>query len=404
MKRVRSETASLPLLSPPSCIEKGVVPASVTMLIAADAQCAVTEGARVAVGFPLCNRPDPGTFASVSGTVRRILPWDAGERGRFTAIIIERGGEDGGHQLFKPVNDPLSLEAADLREMVRLAGFRFPDDSMPVLFSALDEDVDRVVNRYLMEKEFDGIIGGLRLLRHICGSRMPVVALDAALTSDKCRQCAQFGTVISVPGRYPDSTTRQIIRRYPELFPDGHAAVIDSKRLLDFAATLSCGRAPTNMHVSLRIGRRGRIRFFDIPIGTSVGDVLATADGTFTDGMMAVMGGEMTGIAADSCAQPVVDGCDSLLVLPQDETVVSENNPCVNCGRCIDVCPERLRVDLICKNVEFSREKDAVRLGIHQCTHCGLCSAACVVHRPLGHLLAFGKTAYTRVTRQEGAA
>ena len=136
----------------------------------------------------------------------------------------------------------------------------------------------------------------------------------------------------------------------------------------------------------------------------NVGDLLSLANHSISDGAMVVIGGEMTGFAADNLQQPLVTGCDSVLVLPPGEAAAHENTPCVSCGRCVQTCPEGLRVDLIGKNVEFSREKEAVRLGIHQCIDCGLCTAACIVNRPLGHLLAFGKSAFSRETDRKGAA
>ena len=101
---------SLPLLPVPAGIEIVRAPAAVTILLADDAQCTAAQGTRVAKGSPLSVRPDPGSFASVQGMVRRRLPWDGAARGRFTAVIIDHVLDDSApYRLFDPVNDPLSL-------------------------------------------------------------------------------------------------------------------------------------------------------------------------------------------------------------------------------------------------------------------------------------------------------
>jgi electron transport complex protein RnfC len=57
--------------------------------------------------------------------------------------------------------------------------------------------------------------------------------------------------------------------------------------------------------------------------------------------------------------------------------------PCVNCGRCIDICPVDLQVQLIGRYAEFELFEPTAELGIDQCFECGLCAAVCTARRPL---------------------
>jgi len=393
-----------PLLPVPAAEEVVDAPETVTQLLPPGTECTVAAGSRVKTGEPLCRMPGHGSFASLSGTVRRIMPWDGGPRGQFVAVIIARKAADENHRLFDPVEEATALSSQQLRERCAQAGFHFPDDQGPLLFTALDEDVDRVANRWCVEKEFDRVVSGLKILRHLCGNRRIVVALPASMPEERKKACSPFGEIVAVPARYPDAAVSLIIRRHFALKSSGSVAVIDSKRLLALAASLSTGSAVTTMHVSLRIGRRGQVRLFQTPVGMRVADLLFRCNVAVSDGMQLILGGEMTGSAADSAAQPLTPDSDALLVLPPHEVVLSENSPCVNCGRCHRVCPVNLRVDLIGKYVEFSRNGEAVRLGIERCIDCGLCTAACIVRRPLAHLLAFGKGALPRQRSGGGAA
>ncbi|MBN1307014.1 MAG: 4Fe-4S dicluster domain-containing protein [Chitinispirillaceae bacterium] len=401
MKGVRS---SIPLLPVPAAAEVVDTTESVTQLLPPGAECTVAAGSRVKRGEPLCRMPLHGSFASLSGTVRRIMPWNGGPRGRFLAVIIAREPDNGRHRLFDPVKEATALSPAQLRDQCGRAGFLFPDDQEPLLFTALDEDVDRVANRWCMEKEFGRVVSALKMLRHLCGNRKIVIALPASMPRERKKACSPFGEVFPVPDRYPDATVGLIICRHPVLKSAGRVVVIDNKRLLSLAASLATGSAATTMHVAVRIGRKGQVRLFQVLVGMSIAELLSRCNVAVSDGMQLILGGEMNGAAADGPHQPLSPETDALLVLPPRDAILSENTSCVNCGRCHRVCPVNLRVDLIGKCVEFSRPKEALRLGIERCIDCGLCTAACIVRRPLAHLLAYGKNAFPRQRSAAGGA
>ena len=378
----------------PAGVEIVEAPDTVTQLLPPAAELLVAAGDSVVAGASLCRLPGHGMFASISGRVRRIMPWDGGPRGGFIAVIIDRKAAEGSRQLFDPIRDATAFSADTVRERSSQAGFSFPGDNRPLLFTALDEDIDRVTNRWFVEKEFERVIAGLKVLRHLCGDRTIVIALPASMTEEKRNRCLPFGEVIVVPCEYPDTLSDLIIRNHPVLGHSHRVAVIDCKRLLELSATLSTGRVVTTMHVSLRIGRKGQVRLFQVAVGMSIGQLLSLCKVTVTKGMQIILGGEMSGASADGVHQPLTPDTNSILVLPPHEVVKSENRPCVNCGRCHRICPVRLRVDLIGKNVEFSLGKEAVRLGIDRCIDCGLCTSVCIVRRPMAHLMAFGKSAF----------
>jgi Na+-translocating ferredoxin:NAD+ oxidoreductase subunit C len=394
--------AHIPLLQVPAGSEIVSSPETVTQLLPVNTECSVVAGDALTIGSPLCRRPAYGSFASVTGVVRRVMPWNGGPRGGFVAVVIARGATGKHYQLFDPVVDPTAFSPELLRERCAQCGFHFSDDGRPLLFSALDEDVDRVTNRWCAEKQFDRIVSGMKMLRHLYGNREIVIALPASLPEEKRVRCAPFGKVIAVPCQYPDTVSTLIVRRHPAFKAAAKVAVIDAKRLLALVTSLSTGRAETTMMVSLRIGRKGQVRLYQVPMGMSVGQLMSGCCVAITDGMQIIIGGEMTGAAVDNNTQPLTPENDSVLILPRHEVVMSENTPCVNCGRCLNVCPVKLRVDLIGKSVEFSRGNEAARLGIDQCIDCGLCSAACIVRRPLAHLLAFGKGAFIQPKKNSG--
>jgi electron transport complex protein RnfC len=380
-----------PLLAVPAGVESVLPSGHVTMLLPDNGEVAVTEGSRVVRGEPLCREPHTGTFASVCGTVERIMPWEGGPRGWFTAVIIAVEPSDEYATLAEPVGDFHAADPVQLREMADLFGFHIPMGKGPVLFTALDEDIDRVSNRWCLEKEFDRIVAGLWLLKKLCSNRKIIIAVPRSLTVEHAKRCAEYGECVTVQERFPDTMSELVIRRHPLLRCSEMVPVVDARRLVSIVMSLQTGRAQTEMLVSVRVGRTGLVRLFQVPVGMPVSDlpVFTSLENEAVTEM--VLGGEMTGVALDSAGQPFVPGHDALLVVQDHDIAAGENVSCVNCGRCFRVCPVGLRVDLIAKNIEFRKIGEAARLGLALCVDCGMCSAVCIVRRPLAHFCAFGK-------------
>ena len=57
--------------------------------------------------------------------------------------------------------------------------------------------------------------------------------------------------------------------------------------------------------------------------------------------------------------------------------------PCINCGACADVCPERLQPHALLRLLDAAQLDAAARLGLDACTACGLCDPVCPSRIPL---------------------
>ena len=75
--------------------------------------------------------------------------------------------------------------------------------------------------------------------------------------------------------------------------------------------------------------------------------------------------------------------------LPTDDVVVSSDlnsvvvkqnkfirsQECINCGRCVELCPVKIYPSLIFKNID--NIKKLKKLNVTNCINCGLCSYIC---------------------------
>ena len=271
-----------------------------------------------------------------------------------------------------------------------MLGQKLPPLDARLLVMLVDEDVGAVTNRWLAEKDFSRVKTGLLLLRRIYGIEPLLIAVPASLSSERKGTLELFGRVLPVMERYPQVRAEMVLRDN-RTEAAGPTFVIDAARVVAAGEAVADGAAVTTMQVSLRYGKKAQTRLFQVPVGMRVGDLLASCGIPVGAGTMVVLGGDMCGVAADSLGQPLMPGSSTVAVYDDRETAVPETESCVNCGRCYRNCPARLRVDLLGRAVEFTKDDELARLGILQCIDCGVCAAVCMVRRPLAHLMAYGK-------------
>ncbi len=130
-------------------------------------------------------------------------------------------------------------------------------------------------------------------------------------------------------------------------------------------------------------------------LGSLAEDLLKSGKGLLREPQKLVVGGPMTGIAQSDALFPVSVSTSSLLALPKEVAVDHSAQPCIRCGKCVEVCPEKISPALI--SIAWENEDfDAVKLfGAEKCSECGNCAYVCPSHRPLTEWLQQIKTVFT---------
>ncbi|MDL2313735.1 4Fe-4S dicluster domain-containing protein [Desulfovibrio sp. OttesenSCG-928-C14] len=117
--------------------------------------------------------------------------------------------------------------------------------------------------------------------------------------------------------------------------------------------------------------------------GTSVRDLLAHAGRYPQEGDYVILGGYMRGRAISDLDQSLASYSYGLFHVGKDEFTHVHENPCINCGACVQYCPAHLMPNIISRNAEFQNYEECRRLSVNACMECGLCSYYCIARRPM---------------------
>ena len=107
----------------------------------------------------------------------------------------------------------------------------------------------------------------------------------------------------------------------------------------------------------------------------------------------------MMGVAQPNTEVPVVKSTSGVLFLSKDTARTYEEEECIRCARCVDVCPVRLSPTEIMKSVKASSWNRVEGLWAMDCIECGACAYVCPARIPLVQYLKTGKTALKRIKR-----
>jgi electron transport complex protein RnfC len=99
----------------------------------------------------------------------------------------------------------------------------------------------------------------------------------------------------------------------------------------------------------------------------------------------------MMGFAVHDFDTPVTKGMSGIIALSKKEVSGSRETSCLQCGRCIRVCPLSLSPTLLFKWIEHNRFEEAEKNGLFDCKECGCCSYTCPARLPLVQGMKLGK-------------
>jgi len=116
-------------------------------------------------------------------------------------------------------------------------------------------------------------------------------------------------------------------------------------------------------------------------IGTPYEQLVEAAGGFKAEPKKIISGGPMMGFAMFSLDIPTTKTSSSILCLTKDEVSEGVTQACINCGRCVEACPEKLIPSRLMKVAERNQMEEFNSWWGLECIECGSCSFVCPSHR-----------------------
>jgi Na+-translocating ferredoxin:NAD+ oxidoreductase subunit C len=136
-------------------------------------------------------------------------------------------------------------------------------------------------------------------------------------------------------------------------------------------------------YVSVGGGALKRPAVLKARIGTRIGDLIEECGGFRGPPARLVLRGAIRGHSVHDLDTPITKTSSAIIALDAEEVGSLHRTPCIRCGRCRAVCPERLEPDTLFRLVERNMLDRAAVMGLHSCTACGACGYICPSRVPL---------------------
>ena len=122
---------------------------------------------------------------------------------------------------------------------------------------------------------------------------------------------------------------------------------------------------------------------FRVRLGTKFSELVEEAGGFVGTPEKVISGGPMMGISMFDQEVPIVKTSSALLALGKDDVAKWEPSACINCGKCVEVCPGRIVPSRLADFAEHGNTEAFEKNNGMECCECGCCSYICPAKRQL---------------------
>lgn len=412
-------------------LPKGDVVIPMSQHIGAPAEPLVKKGDRVLVGQKIGEAKgfvSANIHSSVSGTVKNIVQISNFNAAKISAVVIENDGLYEEVDTIKPNADYAKLSKEEIIEIIKEAGIvgmggaTFPTHVK--LMPPADKKIEFIVvnaaecepyltcdHRMMLEYTKE-IIEGLKIvLKLFPGAKGYIGIEDNKPNAIKAMSDAAQGTGIEVKAvktKYPQGAEKQLIysltkREVPSgaLPADAGCVVQNVDTIYEIYNAVVNGKPLTSRVVTVTgdaIKEPKNIRF---KIGTSMKELVEFAGGFVEEPTKIISGGPMMGIAMYTLDAPATKGSSGILCLTKKVAVVEEESNCINCGKCVQVCPMNLMPTTLAGAASMQNYEMFDQYDGRDCIECGCCSFICPARRHLLQRIRSGKKVVCKTPKKK---
>ena len=394
-------------------LPKGDLAYPLSQHIGAPANPVVKKGDRVLKGQMIAEAAgfvSAPVYASVSGTVKGLEKRFSPAGTKVECIIVENDGEyaEADYEAAKPLEEMSReeiLEKIGNAGIVGMGGAGFPTrvklspkepEKIEYIIANCAECEPYITADYRrMLENTQELVDGMRIVLSLFPSAKGIFAVE-----DNKKDCiAKLSEAVANESRmdvkalmtkYPQGAERQLIYAVTKrainssMLPADagcivdnvetligiHTAVTENRPLMERVVTVSGDdiTAPAN---------------FKVLLGTSHQELIDAAGGFIEPPKKLISGGPMMGFAMVSADAPVTKTSSSILAFKEDVVAKAMETACINCARCVDVCPSRIIPSRLADLGQRHDEEAFVAMNGLEFVECGSCSYVCPAKRPL---------------------
>ena len=355
--------------------------------------------------------------SSVSGTVVAVEPRMHGTRGsEVMAVVIESDGKNTLHESVQPHGDLDKLTPDEIIDIIREAGIvgmggaGFPTcvklkPAKPVDTILLNgcecEPLLTADHRVLLEYA-DDIIFGLRAVLKTTGAQKGIIVIEdnkpdaIELMQEKVANIGDMEVFVART-KYPQGAEKTLIKRVMGRIVPSGGLPADVGVVVDNISTVKAisDAIQTGMPLIERVATVTGEKIknpgnFIIKIGTSVRELIDYCGGFTDEDVLVKMGGPMMGFPLNTLDVPMMKGSNGIIAIDTDET---KEQPCIKCGRCVDVCPMELSPLYFVKYAKDENWQGMKDMNVMDCVECRCCQYICSSKIPIINSIKAGKNA-----------
>ena len=383
--------------------------------IGAPASAIVEKGERVLIGQKIAEAGgfvSSPIYATVSGTVKAIEPRRVITGDNVMSIVIENDGayESVEFSQPKPVEVLLKEEIINLIKeggVVGMGGAGFPThvklspkepDKIDFVIANCSECEPYLTSDYRkMIEEPEKLVEGLSIILRLFDNARGILAVE-----DNKPDCIQILkkvvnekkldriSVVALKTKYPQGAERQLI------YATTGRAINSSMLPADAGCVVNNVDTIISIYNAVKLGRPLMHRIvtvtgdcvkdpvnFCVRIGTNYAELIEEAGGFVKEPEKIVSGGPMMGFAIFDTNVPCTKTSSALLCLSHDEVFHANETACINCGRCVEVCPGRVVPSRLADYAQHKDREAFEKNNGMECCECGCCSYICPAKRQL---------------------
>jgi electron transport complex protein RnfC len=354
--------------------------------------------------------------SSVSGTVTAIETRLHATRGECLSVVIQSDGKNTLHESVQPHKDLDSLTPDEIVDIVREAGIvgmggagfptsvklKPPKPIDTILLNGCEcEPLLTADHRVLLEYA-DDVIFGLKAIIKTVGAEKGIIVIEdnkpdaIELLQAKTADISDIDVVVAKT-KYPQGAEKMLIKRVmgrqvPRggLPADVGCVVSNISTTKAIADVIKTGMPLIERVVTVTGERLKKPGNYIVKIGTNTKDLIDYCGGITGDDVTIKAGGPMMGFVLSDTNVPIMKGSNGIIVVDTDHTA---EQPCIKCGRCVDVCPMELSPLYYAKYADEQNWQGMKDMNVMDCLECRCCEYICSSKIPLVSKIKAGKNA-----------